>query len=67
MEIQVRLECAVSLQDGEVNINEILHAVGKWVSSSPLFDAESRSVSRSICRELIEVGTFERGKSIGRA
>jgi len=30
MEIRVRLEAVVSLQDGEVNINEILHAVGKW-------------------------------------
>lgn len=30
MEIRVRLEAVVSLHDGEVNINEILHAVGKW-------------------------------------
>ncbi len=30
MEIKVRLELVVSLQDGEVNINEIIHAVGKW-------------------------------------
>jgi hypothetical protein len=30
MEIRVRLEGIVSLQDGEVNINEILNAVGKW-------------------------------------
>jgi len=30
MEIKVRLELVVSLQDGEVNINEILNAVGKW-------------------------------------
>lgn len=30
MEIRVRLEAVVSLQDGEVNINEILHAVGEW-------------------------------------
>ncbi len=30
MEIRVRLEAVVSLQDGEVSINEVLHAVGKW-------------------------------------
>lgn len=30
MEIRVRLECTVSLQDGEVNINEVLHAIDKW-------------------------------------
>lgn len=30
MEIKVRLELGVSLQDGEVNINEIIHAVGEW-------------------------------------
>ena len=30
MELRVRLESVFSLQDGEVNINEILHAVGQW-------------------------------------
>jgi hypothetical protein len=30
MEIRVRLETVVSLQEGAVNINEVLHAVGKW-------------------------------------
>lgn len=30
MDIRLRLETVISLQDGEVNINEILHAVGKW-------------------------------------
>jgi len=30
MEIRVRLETVISLQDGEVNINEILHAVDVW-------------------------------------
>lgn len=30
MDIKVRLELIVSLQDGETNINEILDAVGKW-------------------------------------
>lgn len=30
MEIGVRLETVISLQDGEVNINEILHALGMW-------------------------------------
>lgn len=29
MDIRVRLECVFSLQDGEVNINEVLHVVGK--------------------------------------
>lgn len=30
MEIRVRLEAVISLQEGEVNINEILQAIGKW-------------------------------------
>ena len=30
MEIRVKLEAVISLQDGEVNINEILHAVDVW-------------------------------------
>lgn len=30
MEVRVRLEGVISLHDGEVNINEVLHAVGKW-------------------------------------
>ena len=40
MEIKVRLELVVSLQDGEVNINEILHAVGEWGRTATVRVAE---------------------------
>ncbi len=40
MEIKVRLELVVSLQDGEVNINEILHAGGEWGRTATVRVAE---------------------------
>lgn len=40
MEIKVRLELVVSLQDGEANINEILYAVGEWGRAATVRVAE---------------------------
>ena len=55
MEIRVRLEAAISLQDGEVNINEILHALAKWGNEMTIkvaegtIDAYQRRVVELLC------------------
>lgn len=55
MEIRVRLESVISLQDGEVNINEVLHAVGKWGREMTVkiaqgtVDAYQRRVVEMLC------------------
>ena len=55
MEIRVRLESVISLQDGDVNINEVLFAVGKWGREMTIkvaqgaIDAYQRRVVELLC------------------
>ena len=55
MEIRVRLEAVISLQDGKVNINEILHALAKWGNEMTIkvaegaIDAYQRRVVELLC------------------
>lgn len=62
MEIQVRLDAVISLQDGSVNINEILYAVGRWCRemtsklAEGVIDAYQNRIVEMLCAGRGEAG-----------